>query len=266
MPWNLVLGLSALAALLPATLVALRRHDGRDWVFWCVIAVAIVGPLAWTLVQLGGAWRTGLSVTLWLTIAVSMLLFAGLAYATENAWRLTPLMLPYMMLLAATAMVWQQAPEQPLVGGAPSGWMRVHIGVSVLTYALCTIAAVAALAVLLQERALKAKRPSALTRLLPSVADGELLQVRLLAASGVVLGLGLVSGMATQYFETGALLEFGHKILFSFVAFLLIGALLIAHRRSGVRGRRVARLLLVAYLFLTLAYPGVKFVTDVLLT
>jgi ABC-type uncharacterized transport system permease subunit len=38
------------------------------------------------------------------------------------------------------------------------------------------------------------------------------------------------------------------------------------HYRSGLRGRRAARVVLVAYLLLTLAYPGVKFVTDVLLS
>jgi ABC-type uncharacterized transport system permease subunit len=42
--------------------------------------------------------------------------------------------------------------------------------------------------------------------------------------------------------------------------------LLILHHYSGLRGRRAARLVLLAYLLLTLAYPGVKFVTDILLT
>ena len=37
-------------------------------------------------------------------------------------------------------------------------WLTVHIVVSVATYALCTLAAVCSLAVVLQERALKRKR------------------------------------------------------------------------------------------------------------
>jgi ABC-type uncharacterized transport system permease subunit len=41
--------------------------------------------------------------------------------------------------------------------------------------------------------------------------------------------------------------------------------LLVAHYRSGMRGRRAARVVLLAYLLLTLGYPGVKFVTDVLM-
>ena len=68
-----------------------------------------------------------------------------------------------------------------------------------------------------------------------------------------------------QYAESGALLTFDHKTVLTVSAFVVIGALLIAHFRTGMRGRAAARLVLVAYLLLTLGYPGVKFVTDVLL-
>ena len=72
--------------------------------------------------------------------------------------------------------------------------------------------------------------------------------------------------MATQYSETGPLLLLQHKTLLSLLAFGLIGLLLIGHRVCGVRGRMAARVVLVSYLLLTLAYPGVKFVTQVLLS
>jgi len=140
----------------------------------------------------------------------------------------------------------------------------VHIVVSVLTYALLTLAAVASLAVFLQERALKHKKPTRLTRMLPAVLESETMAGRLLVASEVVLGLGLTTGMATQFLESGHLLRFDHKILLSIVAFVLIGLLLTGHRVCGVRGRLAARVVLMSYLLLTLAYPGVKFVTQVL--
>jgi ABC-type uncharacterized transport system permease subunit len=147
----------------------------------------------------------------------------------------------------------------------PSGWVATHIVLSVVTYGLVTVAAVAALAAFLQERALKDKRPTTLTRLLPSVADAESLVVRLLLAGEVVLAFGLVSGMAVQYLETGSLLTVDHKTLLTIASFVVIGVLLLAHFITGVRGRMVTRLVLLAYLLLTLGYPGVKFVTEVLL-
>ena len=56
-----------------------------------------------------------------------------------------------------------------------------------------------------------------------------------------------------------------HKTAFSLATFAVIGMLLVLHHRVGIAGRRVARYVLLAYLLLTLAYPGVKFVTDVLI-
>ena len=148
---------------------------------------------------------------------------------------------------------------------APIAWIEAHIALSVLTYGILTLAAVAGVAVFLQERAMKNKRPTRLTATLPSVVAAEIMQVRLLVAAEIVLGFGLATGMASQYLESGTLLVLSHKTLLSVVAFLLIGVLLIVHFRTGMRGRRAARYVLIAYLMVTLGYPGVKFVTDVLI-
>src|SRR5208282_562128 len=121
---------------------------------------------------------------LWITMATSIALFAVLAVSTRDAWRLTPLLMPYLILLGAIATFWQQAPERPLAP-APAIWLDLHILVSVATYGLLTIAAVAGLAVLIQERALKSKRRGGLNQRLPAVAACERLQVLLLAASEV---------------------------------------------------------------------------------
>jgi ABC-type uncharacterized transport system permease subunit len=87
-----------------------------------------------------------------------------------------------------------------------------------------------------------------------------------LTASEAVLGLGIATGISELYVTSGEFFTFSHKTLFAVLAFLVIGILLLLHHRSALRGRRVARVVLVAYLLLTLAYPGVKFVSEVLLT
>jgi ABC-type uncharacterized transport system permease subunit len=65
--------------------------------------------------------------------------------------------------------------------------------------------------------------------------------------------------------ETGHLLKLDHKTVLTVAAFVVIGGLLFAHFKSGLRGRKAARVVLLAYLLLTLGYPGVKLVTDVLM-
>lgn len=263
---SILFSLSALLALVPAALLPWRGGGvERDWPYWILLAVAVVGPSGWALALLSAEWTTNLSTALWVSIAASLVLFAGVALLSATAWRLGTLLLPYLVVLGAIATIWQHAPGRPLSGAAPAAWLDGHILVSVATYAVLTLAAVAALAVFIQERALKLKQPGRLTAMLPAIAESEALQVRLLIAGEVVLALGLATGVALQYFKTGRFLVLDHKTLLSVLAFVLIGALLWAHARTGLRGRRAAQLALLAYLLLTLAYPGVKFVTDVLM-
>jgi ABC-type uncharacterized transport system permease subunit len=265
MPSLTLLSISALAALVPAALLPYRGQGGRNTTFWLVLAVALAGPLVWVSVQFAPGWRTGLAPALWATVSVSLAVFAVTAATSREGWRLATLLLPYLLVLGILATVWQDQPGRPFAATAPAAWIQLHILTSVFSYAILTVAAVAGLAAFLQDRALKSKRRNALAGLLPSLADCETLQVRLLGVCAVVMGLGLATGMATQFFETGLLLAFDHKTLLALATFAVIVILLIAHRRTGIRGRRAARMVLLAYLLLTLGYPGVKFVTDVLI-
>jgi ABC-type uncharacterized transport system permease subunit len=259
-----ILNAAALASLVFAALVPLRSGAGRDAPFWAAVGVAVAATGAFVTALVAGAWQTDLGTALWASVALTTLLFSGIAAVTPSSWRLAPLLMPYLAAVGIVASVVRGAPK-PMAGGAPAIWIDVHIVVSVLTYGLLTLAAVASLAVFLQERALKAKRPTRLTRMLPAVVEAERLSGRVLLVSAIVLGMGILSGLATQYFESGSAWRLDHKTLFSLIAFALICALLLGNRVCGVRGRIAARVVLVAYLLLTLAFPGVKFVTQVLL-
>lgn len=252
--------LIAIFSLLPAALVAHRKDAAADHAHWAAIILGVLGSGVWALAQAAGTWHSGLNEALWVTVAVTMALFAMLSWSVDQAWRLTPLVAPYMMLIGVLGI---HAPAGAVRSGEMDSWLLLHIAVSVITYGLVTIAAVAALAAFLQERALKTKRPTKLTHKLPSVADCEFITVRLLGWSEGILGLGLVTGMAAEYASIGQLLAFDHKTVLSFLSFAVIGALLYAHHKTGIRGRKAARIVLLAYLLLSLGYLGVKVVTDV---
>jgi ABC-type uncharacterized transport system permease subunit len=263
---NVLLNCSALATLVPTSLQAFRRSPARDGVFWGLLALATAGPLAWAAVQATGPWPTGFAGTLWLTVAATMCLYAMVALVMDHAWRLAPLVAGYMLILGFLATIWAGAPGRHLAAGPQeAGWINAHIATALVTYGIVTIAAIAALATWLQDRALKRKQPSAISRFLPSVRDCERLLVRLLVIGETILGLGLATGMALQYRETGALLVANHKSILTIAAFVVLAGLLGAYGLGGVRGKRAARVLLLGYLLLTLGYPGVKFVTDVLM-
>jgi len=257
--------LIAIFSLLPAALVVHRKDATPDHAHWTAIILGVMGTGIWALAQTSGQWQAGLSAALWVTVAVTTALFAMLSWSVKEAWRLTPLIAPYMMVIGTFGLIWAHAARHGLPSGSVDDWVILHIAISVVTYGLVTIAAVAALAAFLQERALKSKRPTKLTHKLPSVADSEFLTVRLLGWGEGILGLGLVTGMAAEYQFRGQLLVFDHKTVLSLLTFAIIGALLYAHHKTGMRGRMAARIVLLAYLLLTLGYLGVKVVTDVLM-
>ncbi len=125
---SIILSLAALIALIPAAVLPLRREaSGPDALFWAAVAVAVAGPGAYSLVLLGGGWPTGLAPALWVSIAVSMAIFAILAAASREGWRLRPLLLPYLILLGLIAVVWGRIPAQGGLVAAPDAWLGLHI-------------------------------------------------------------------------------------------------------------------------------------------
>ncbi len=267
MSGSLLLNLAALISLVPAALAAVRgRTEHRDTVFWILLVLALAGSLAVLVGGSPGIWQTGFGPTLWVTIAATIFLFVCLSAVLSDAWRLSPLLLPYLLILGSLATIWSSAPGvRPLAADTPPVWIQVHIAAAVLTYAFTTLAAVAAVAVLVRERSVRRKRPSQLVRLLPSVTGSEHLQLLLLKWSAAIMGVGLATGMALQVLTTGSVLVLDHKVLFAFLSFGVIVALLLAHMKTGVRGRRAAQLVMLAYLLISLGFPGVKFVTDILM-
>jgi ABC-type uncharacterized transport system permease subunit len=173
--------------------------------------------------------------------------------------------MPYALLLGLIATVWSSTAEEHRVLAGTDGLFWVHALLSVLTYAAATLAAISGVTVLIQQHALKSKHPTRFSRSLPALTEADALQRGFLLAAGTVLAIGIATGMAIRLVHHLTPLPFDHKTVLSLAAFLLIGSLLFIHSRSGLRGQRAARLVLAAYLLLTLGYPGVKFVSEVLL-
>lgn len=260
-----LLSISALIALIPAAVLPFRGSGQRDTLFWLLLGVAVAGPLLWVVLAFGSGWRTELAPALWFTVTTVLAFFAVIAMVSREGFRLSGLLFPYLILLGLIATAALGQPGQPMAGDAPAGWVYLHIAFSLATYAVLTLAAIAGVGAFLQDRALKNKKVTTLTRALPTLSAGESLELRLLGLTACILVIGLLTGMAVQYFDTGALLVMNHKTLLSLATFVIVAVLLVVRWRTGLRGRKAARLVLLAYLLLTLAYPGVKFVTDVLI-
>ncbi|MBO6948456.1 MAG: cytochrome c biogenesis protein CcsA [Rhodospirillales bacterium] len=265
MQTGILFGLTAIVSLVPAIALTWRRQFACNAAFWAVFALASIGPASAVAVRSQDAWQGDFSTSIWVTIAVTMALFLVFSILVRSVWRLAPLLSGYMLILAVLGFAWQHAPHEPVSGAGNTSLLILHIAFAVTTYGLATLAAIAAWAAFLQERALKRKDRPPLNGVLPSVTDCDRLVLRFLWVGEGVLGLGLVTGIVLNAAAGNPLLTADHKTVFTVAAFVAIGLLLIAQARHGLRGRKAARIVLLAYLLLTLGYPGVKFVTDVLL-
>lgn len=257
----------AAVSLLPLAAYCRRDDAEAGSLFWLLLLSAALVFTGWLVCRLQGGWYRGLADTLFVCAAAAIILFTVAAYWLRASWRLAVLLAPYLFLLCLLGLAADSpgAPGEGGTGTAMSRWTLVHILTSVAAYAAITLAAVAAIAVLIQERLLKAKSGSAWSGRLPAVADAERAEIVWLRAGEIILGLGILSGMALQVQATGKLLEFDHKTLLTILAFGAVGALLLARVKLGIRGRAAARYVLLSYLLITLGYPGVKLVTDHLL-
>jgi ABC-type uncharacterized transport system permease subunit len=265
----LPIAIAALLALPPLGVSAWRGSDGRPIVFWPALLVALAGTASLLGFEARRGLPTGFGDALWLSVAACLVVYALAATFSREVRRLAIFLVPFLVISGLIGTVWLGG------DGAETGrvlrpevasiWVAIHVGASLATYALVTLAGGAGIAILIQERAIKRKAKGALSARLPSVAACERLELWLLIGAAVVLGAGIATGMAWSYLRGSSLLPVDHKSVLAVVAFGLILAVLALHRLTGLRGRSAARWVLGASLAMILAYPGVKFVSEVLL-
>jgi ABC-type uncharacterized transport system permease subunit len=143
-------------------------------------------------------------------------------------------------------------------------WAALHIAVALTAYAILLVAALAALLMTGLEKRLHKGLPAAGDGT-PPLLTLERYLFRLIAAGFVLLSLTLASGALFSEQVFGRPFKLTHKSLFSLLAWLTFGGLLVGRWRFGWRGRRARVWILAGAGLLVLAYLGSKFVLEVLL-
>jgi ABC-type uncharacterized transport system permease subunit len=180
-----------------------------------------------------------------------------------NLWRpvagLGVIVFPLAALLLALD-VFFAAPTTP----HPLDWqIALHVALALLAYSVLSIAAVLAILLALEERALRSHRPGRLVRALPPLTQTETLLFRLIATGFALLTLTLLSG--ALFVHNILSQHLAHIIVLSVVAWIIFGALLWGRWRHGWRGTRAVNLTLIGMAVLALGFFGSKFVLEVIL-
>jgi ABC-type uncharacterized transport system permease subunit len=259
-------GLAAVLYLISGALLGVRlgrtglmdEPPGRN-MLWLAAGAALLHALVlWQTVLLPHGVNmslfNALSVTGWL-ISV-LLLVSACVRPVEN---LGIILLPFA---AVTVVLGLLLPGERIV--QPENWpLELHIVLSMVAYALLTLAAVQALLLAVQDSRLRLRHPGRVMRVMPPLITMESLLFQMIGAGFVVLSLSLLTGLL--FLEDMFAQQLVHKTVLSIAAWAVFGTLLWGRWRFGWRGRTAIRWTLSGFLTLMLAYFGSKLVLELIL-
>lgn len=144
--------------------------------------------------------------------------------------------LPVALVLSLTAVARPLA-LGPALGGA---WLAIHVALALVGIAAFVLNFAGAVMYLLQERALRSKRPGTIYYRLPPLQTLDRLTYRTLALGFPFLTTGLILGAVWAGSAWGSVFAFDPLTLLSAVAWVIYAVTLAARTAAGLHGRRAA--------------------------
>lgn len=166
--------------------------------------------------------------------------------------------------LASTMLLLCAAKGHGTTAGPSLDWrLQLHAWLALLAYATLAVAALLAIMLWLQERALRRREFHRWLRALPPLVELETLLFRTISAGFVLLTATLLTGVL--FVEDLLAQHLVHKTVLSVLSWLTFGALLVGRWRYGWRGSVAVRWTLAAMILLVLAFFGSKFMLELVL-
>jgi len=139
-----------------------------------------------------------------------------------------------------------------------------HFFLSLLGFAVLTLAAAHAAMQLVLDRALKRKRLDRIAAMLPSLVEIERHLSAQVVWATALIGASLLTGLGWQWETMARLKLLDHKVLFSLFGFGVLVLLLIKRRRMRWSATTTSRAVLAAYALIAFGYFGVRFIHNLL--
>lgn len=193
-----------------------------------------------------------LSFFAWSTVGIFLLFDLRYRLAVLGAF-LSPLALLIMLFSNAVPMEFRQL--NPVLD---SWWFPVHVTLAFFGNAVFTVAFVAGVMYLLQERMLKSKKFTGLFFRLPSLETLDSINYRCLTWGFPLMTLGIISGAVWAHSAWGAYWRWDPKETWALITWFLYAALLHGRLAIGWRGRRAALLAIIGFFCLLFTFLGVN--------
>jgi ABC-type uncharacterized transport system permease subunit len=255
--------LIAVLSYLVAGLILVRElardgdHDGRSWLVPALAAVSLHAAahvLAWNSAG-------GLDLHFFAALSLVGLGMAMLTTAFGASGRMAALGVVVFPIAAALLLLYASIGHHAAEG---LDWrLQLHAWFALLAYATLAIAALLAMMLWLQERALRRRDIRGWLRALPPLTELETLLFRTITVGFVLLTATLLTGVV--FVEDFFAQHLMHKTVLSVLSWLAFGALLLGRWRYGWRGAVAVRWTLAAMALLVLAFFGSKFVLELVL-
>ncbi len=179
--------------------------------------------------------------------------------------RLRLLFLPFFLILLIFRFLISLSSENQEVNYSlfDNTSLLIHIFSSLFSYSMLTISAISSVCVFLKSKILKQVRfNNILLNLLPSIYVSEIISIRFLFLTMFFLSLSLLSGFYYHFFEYSNFdYFFNNKVILSLICLVLIIFFFIYKKISGISNTATFKLILLSYVFINLAYFGIK-ITD----
>jgi len=142
----------------------------------------------------------------------------------------------------------------------------IHIIIAILSYSLLTVGAIFSIFILLFQNNLTKKYQNEENFSGNfSLLSMEDILFKIYWFGFILLSITLFSGILFTNEIFGTSIIWNHKAIFSLMAWITYGAMLLGRMKYGWRGKKAVVISLIAFMFLLLSYFGTKFVLEILL-
>lgn len=155
--------------------------------------------------------------------------------------------LPPIAFVAAVLGIVIPAPHLELPRSHETGWLYFHLGLTLVGIAALSVAFAMSLIYLVQDRALKSKRPLALLEKLPSLDTCDRVGFHAFLAGFGLLTLGIATGLVLGMVIHHRYWNGNPKEILSYLAWFVFALLFYARLSRGLRGRKSAYLTITGY-------------------
>ena len=261
---NLLALIAALAYLTAAGVQLLSTARGkkglsRSMAILALIAISCHGVATWASVFAGPGSNFGIYKVTSLTFLVVNI--ACLLLQTRRP--LQNLLIALFPLSALAVLLATFGPSTGETQQVLSVGMSLHIGSSILAYALLTLAAIQAALVAIQDHQLKNRHSRGIVQVLPPLQLMESMLFELVWIGVTLLSIAISSGLV--FVDDIFAQHLVHKSVLSIVAWVLLTLLLWGRHQLGWRAQTAAKFTLAGFILLMIGFLGSKLVLELIL-